>query len=60
MGIGEGTAHPTERQTATLFQTGVCNTPVANTGSRANLRRAVGASPPRAVPGHHARRDALN
>ena len=60
VGTGEGTAHPTERQTATLFQAGVCDTTLANTGSRANLRRAADAGPLRAVPGHHDTRGALN
>ena len=38
---GDWSAHPTERQVATLFRLGVCDTTIANTGSLADLRHAV-------------------
>ena len=50
---GDWAAHPTERQTATLFQMGVCDTTIANTGTLADLHRAVDAAitaPSRTLP----------
>ena len=40
---GNWLAHPTEQQTTLLLERGVCDTVIANIGSRADLRRAVDA-----------------